>query len=420
MSFRGRLLLTSLLVLVLGLGALLAAGNALLAHRVRLETSDRLRERVQAEIAALRIGPGGVRVRETLNDAELDRRSWVFEDGAAIERPAGVPPALDRAVVALARSARAREQDGPGDIRLRVQPLRVAGRADRVGAVVVAQSVTSLERVQKEVLVGSLIIAALVLAAGALAISAAVAGALRPVAEMTEQAEDWGAHDLERRFSRGPPRDELTGLAATLDHLLGRIAASRRHEQRFASEVAHELRTPIATLRGRAEIALGGDDADRRSALRDIVAQSERLDVSIDTLLAVARQELDEAGGEVDLAAIAREVEGVAVIAPEGLPLVEGDHDVVARALAPLVDNARRYARRQVTLELAARDGTVRLAVRDDGPGITDERCFEPGVRDPSSGGAGLGMPLARRLARACGGDVVLDDGAAVLVLPAV
>ena len=73
---------------------------------------------------------------------------------------------------------------------------------------------------------------------------------------MTSRAEDWGAHDLDRRFDLGPPRDELTGLAATLDGLLDRIAASRRHEQRFASEMAHELRTPIAGMRGRAELAL--------------------------------------------------------------------------------------------------------------------------------------------------------------------
>src|SRR6185312_2617077 len=98
--------------------------------------------------------------------------------------------------------------------------------------------------------------AGLVLLAGGLATRSALDGALRPVAEMTSRAEDWGAHDLDRRFDLGPPRDELTGLAATLDGLLARIAASRRHEQRFASEVAHELRTPLAVLRGRAELAL--------------------------------------------------------------------------------------------------------------------------------------------------------------------
>ena len=73
---------------------------------------------------------------------------------------------------------------------------------------------------------------------------------------MTVAAEDWGAHDLERRFDLGPSRDELTGLAATLDGLLSRIAASRRHEQRFADDVAHELRTPLATLRAQAELGL--------------------------------------------------------------------------------------------------------------------------------------------------------------------
>ncbi len=421
MSFRARLLVTSLAVLAVGLGALLVAGNALLAHRVGQETTDLLESRVQAEIAGLVVTRAGVRVRETPNDAELDRRAWVFDDGEVSERPPGVPAALDAAAVALGRSPRAGEVDGTDDERLRVQPLRAGGRT--VGAVVVAQSTASLERLQQGVLVGSLVIAALVLAAGALAVSAAVAGALRPVAEMTARAEDWGAHDLERRFGLGPPRDELTGLAATLDRLLARIAASRRHEQRFADDVAHELRTPVAALSGRAELALDAGPDEQRSALAEVVAQARRLDRTIDTLLTAARRELDGAGGEVDLVAVARAVEGVEVVAPTGLPAAAGDRDVVARALAPLVENARRHARGRVTLELTAAAGNVRLAVRDDGPGVDPalgERVFEPGVRAPDSDGAGLGLPLARRLARACGGDVVLEDGGFVLVLPAV
>src|SRR5206468_8327932 len=132
-------------------------------------------------------------------------------------------------------------------------------------------SVEPLEDVQHEVLIGSLVLAALVLGGAFLAIRAALGGALRPVAQMTADAEDWGAHDLDRRFGLGPARDQLTALAATLDGLLARIAASRRHEQRFASEMAHELRTPVAGLRGRAELALGADgpgaDAERAAAL---------------------------------------------------------------------------------------------------------------------------------------------------------
>lgn len=87
---------------------------------------------------------------------------------------------------------------------------------------------------------------------------------------MTADAEDWGAHDLDRRFDLGPARDELTGLGAVLDGLLSRITASRRHEQRFAADVAHELRTPIAAIRGRAELALmapPGAAGEREEAL---------------------------------------------------------------------------------------------------------------------------------------------------------
>ncbi|MBI5106560.1 MAG: HAMP domain-containing histidine kinase [Solirubrobacterales bacterium] len=281
-------------------------------------------------------------------------------------------------------------------------------------------------------LLGSLVFAAVVLLAGGLATRGALDGALRPVAQMTAHAEDWGAHDLNRRFDLGPPRDELTGLAATLDGLLARIAASRRHEQRFASEVAHELRTPLAGLRARAELALRrqGPEAERerREALEAVVEGATRLDRAIDTLVAVARRELDPASGTVDLARLAAEVEGVEVIVDGPLPLAEGDPEVVRRALAPLVDNARRHARRRVSLELSVATGIVRLAVRDDGPGLDmalGERAFDPGVRgsEVPGDGSGLGLPLARRLARSCGGEVRWEPGPGgcfLLELPAV
>jgi signal transduction histidine kinase len=115
-------------------------------------------------------------------------------------------------------------------------------------------------------------------------------------------------------------------------------------------------------------------------------------------------------------------------VPPGGVPAAEGDPDVLRRALAPLVDNARRHGTAGgVALELSAVDGRVRLAVCDDGPGVDatlGERVFDPGVSggDAGGGGAGLGLPLARRLARSCGGDVVLGDGPGgcfVLDLPA-
>ncbi|HET8948981.1 MAG TPA: ATP-binding protein [Solirubrobacteraceae bacterium] len=427
MSIRRRLLLTSMLTLAVGLGALLLAGNVLLDRRVAAETRSLLDGRADAEVAAVEVSADGVRVRETSNDAELDRSSWVFERGRVLEGPPSAPAPLDRAAMALGRAGEAAVRDAPGDMRLLARPLRPPGGGEPVGTVVVAVSTASLEALESGVLLGSLVLAVLVMIAGYFAIRGAIAGALGPVAQMTDAAEDWSEHDLDRRFSLGEPRDELTGLAATLDRLLARIAASRRHEQRFASEAAHELRTPLARMRGRAELALADDGADTRAVLEGVVEQTERMASSIDALLAIARAELDPAGGTVDLAAIAGELDGVELHVEEALPHAEGDPEIARRALAPLVENARRHARSAVTVELSGSGGRVRAAVRDDGPGPgpDPERLFAPGVRgeDAQGGGAGLGLALARRLARSCGGDVVAGPGPGgcfVLELPAV
>jgi signal transduction histidine kinase len=431
-SFRARLLLASLATLAIGMGSLLVVGNLLLANRVRAEASSVLRANADAQVSALEISPTGVTVRATANDDALDRRSWVLDDKRVVERPPAASSALDRAAVALGRRVeRPIEVSGPRDTRLRAEPVFAPGTRLRVGAIVVAFSTASLERLQQLVLAGSLVLCAVMLIAGVLAIRNALNGALRPVARMTASAQAWSAHDLDRRFSLGPPRDELTGLAATLDGLLARIAASRRHEQRFAAEMAHELRTPLAGLRLQAELALAaegpGAAAEREAALEAVVAQATRLGETIDALLAVARREIDPSEGSVDVAEIAGELDGLEVHAPVGgVPLAEGDPDVVRRALMPLVENARRHARSAVRLELSSDAGRVRVAVRDDGPGLDPalgERAFEPGVRgDDANGGGGLGLPLARRLARSCGGDVVAGAGPGgcfVLELPA-
>jgi len=432
MTFRVRLLLTSMLALAVGLGAMVVIGNAVLRARADAEQTGLLRSRAQTQIDALSIRDGHVATRRTPVDRILEREAWVFDGTRLIERPADVDPAVDRAATALGRSAgRVVVRDTREDIALRAQPVRNHGR--QVGAVVVGLSVTPIERLEGSVLLGSIVIAALLVLAGFLAIRGAVDGALRPVAAMTRDAAAWSAHDLDQRFDLGPRRDELTGLAATLDNLLGRIAASRRHEQRFASEVAHELRTPIARMRGRAELALragSGGDEERAGALASVVAEVDRLTRAIDALLAVARRETDPSAESVDLAAIAREAaDGAMVVQAAELPRGEGDAEVVRRALAPLLENAHRHARSRIELVLSASDGRVRVAVRDDGPGVPPalgERAFDPGVRGDGQnedGGAGLGLALARRLARSCGGDVTLGDGPGgcfVLDLPAI
>jgi signal transduction histidine kinase len=433
MTFRRRLLVASMLTLVVGLGALLVIGNVVLGVSANNDQSRLLKTRVDAEIAALTVRDGHVVVRDSPADRSLDREAWIFDGDRVIERPSGGDPAVNRAAMRLGRAGRPAETHAGDDVAIRAQPVLANGRS--VGTVVVAMSVEGVERLQRYVVLGSVILAALLILAGWLAIRGAVDGALRPVAAMTHDAAAWSANDLDQRFNLGPRRDELTGLAATLDNLLGRIAASRRHEQRFASEVAHELRTPIARMRGRAELALragSGPDGDeeRAAALEAVVAEVDRLTGAVDALLAVARREHDPTAESVDLEAIAREAaDGAAVVqAPGALPRGEGDPEVVRRALAPLLENAHRHANSKVELVLSASDGRVRVTVRDDGPGVPaalGERAFDPGVRGEgeNDGGAGLGLALSRRLARSCGGDVTLGDGPGgsfVLDLPAI
>jgi signal transduction histidine kinase len=415
MTFRGRLMAASMLTLAVALGALLLIGNVLLRSRADAEQNGLLRARAEAEIATLDLRGGHVVDRKPSNEEVVDREAWLFDRDRLIEGPAEPHPALDRTALALGMAGRTAVVDGRDDTRLRAQPVLSDGR--RVGAIVVGISTEPVERLEQYVLGGSIVIAALLMLGGWWAIRRTVDAALRPVAQMTTDAAAWSANDLDKRFALGPRRDELTGLAATLDGLLARIAASRRHEQRLAAEVAHELRTPISRMRARAELALrAGPDAeeDRTRALESVVTEVDRLTSAIEALLAAARREADPGGESVDLVAIAGEVEDVTVHSPDDLPAAEGDADTVRRALAPLVENAQRHARGGVELVLSASNGRVRIAVLDDGAGLSPElgeRAFDPGVRGDESGGAGLGLPLARRLARACGGDVTIGDG---------
>ncbi len=428
-SLRTRLLAVTVLTLVLGLGGLLAAGNLLLASTVASDNHQRLSARIDAQLAALSLHGGRVSVRDTLDDASLDAYGWIYVHRRLIEHPTGSTASLD---AAAARLAGIGSGGSPGSLRtgaflLGRQVVRAGTGATTVATVVAAVDVGQLEALRREVLWASLALGLLIVAGATLVSYRVLSAALDPVEQMTRDADDWEAHDLERRFDLGPPRDEITALAATLDHLLDRIAASRRHEQRFASEVAHELRTPLAAIRGTAELALGEDGDSAQLALSDVVAHSQRIAATLDALIAFARRDVSPSASGVDLGAVAASFDAVSLLAPQGpVPPVEGDPGLIRQVLAPLIDNAQRHAISGVTLELTARRGAVIATVRDDGPGVDPElgaRVFLPGVRGAGEAGdgAGLGLPLAQRLARSCGGEIHLGDGPGgcfVVVLP--
>jgi signal transduction histidine kinase len=424
-GIRGRIVVASLVTLALGLAILIAAANLLLADQLDRDASNVLRDRVAAQLATVAVHGRGVVVHEGPRDDVLDQRAWVFVNGRPLERAPG-PPAVQRAAAALAGAGHRASRDVPGDVRLYTAPIVDGGGRIR-GGVVAGVSLVPYEDTEHIGLLATIVLSAFVLLAGAIVAWRSVGAALRPVADMTARAEDWSEHDLHRRFDLGPAHDELTGLAATLDGLLARIEGTLRHEKRFSAEVAHELRTPLAGMRAEAELGLRGGPEERRAALERIVAMSDRLDGVIESLLTIGRQEIDPGIASADATAVARaaleaceptaEADGVRVrlVSAPGVR-VAAPGDAVARALHPLLDNAVRHARTRVGVTVVPSHTDVLVRVEDDGDGIDAadlDAVFDPGHRAAGSngGGAGLGLPLARRLARSCDGDVEAAPG---------
>jgi len=342
---------------------------------------------------------------------------------ASGERVAGtVATAVRDAADDLATTDRVRVARGAEDEdRLLATPFTT--RAGDRGVLVVSQETAPYERSELYALLAAAVLGVLVVGATAFMALRVTAQALKPVTVMAERAAEWSEHDLSHRFNLGPPTNELAALGDTLDHLLDRVASVIRSEQRLTSELAHELRTPLTGIQGSADLALmrGVDDPAVREDLRQIAASSREMAGVITTLLDLARD-----GGASGLEQECRLADVVpallATAAPGAVEVVDrtgastarvaAPAGLVARALSPLVDNASRHARTRVVLEAVDLADGVEVVVRDDGPGVEEsvrDTAFEPGVSG-RSGGAGLGLGIARRVAASFGGEVTLDE----------
>ncbi|MER6518193.1 HAMP domain-containing sensor histidine kinase [Streptomyces sp. NPDC001553] len=244
--------------------------------------------------------------------------------------------------------------------------------------------------------------------------------ALRPVTAIRTGLAAVTASEPGRRVPDPGGADEIARLARTVNDTLDRLERSDARQRQFTADASHELRNPLAAVRSRLEVALDRPD---RASVAAALADTERLQRIAADLLLLAR--LD--GGPpprsepLDLALLAAEdvarrpAPRVPVRLEAGAAVPGyGDPARLERALANLVDNALRHARAGVVVR-AASDGAWRvLEVSDDGPGIAEadrERVFARFVRldadrGRASGGTGLGLPIAREIARAHGGDV--------------
>jgi signal transduction histidine kinase len=297
---------------------------------------------------------------------------------------------------------------------------------------VTAALLAPYERTERTARIASIVFALIVFAAIVLSARWAIAAALRPVAEMTSRAKRASESDIDRRFAEGEPNDEISELAATFDELFARLAAGLRRERSFSAEISHELRTPLAKLAGEAELALRRERTPEqyRQALAAIARETAEVARTLDALLAAARAESGGPRGVSDARDAVRAASRAHEAAAEGrgirleldLPStpapVGAETAAVERVVAPLIENGCRYAAHTVRIAVGRIDGEVRVSVADDGPGLDPsvrDRLFEPGVQghagDGEHSGAGLGLALARRLARALDGEVEYVDG---------
>lgn len=261
---------------------------------------------------------------------------------------------------------------------------------------------------------------------------------LRPIHAMAKIARRIGGEDLSKRLSRSGNGDELDHLAAVLNEMLGRLERQFEQVQQFTADAAHELRTPIAALRGNAELALGerASPEDRRRVLVESIEEYDRLSRIADDLLLLARADsgreflrresvrLDAVVHDVvDLFAPLAQDRDVEVSCANGEPVsIVADGARLRQVLSNLLDNAVKYTPRggRITVSFAEKNGMVELNVADTGPGIAAEnlrRVFDrfyraDAARSRDAGGSGLGLAICHTIVAAHGGDIEARNGA--------
>lgn len=255
--------------------------------------------------------------------------------------------------------------------------------------------------------------------------------ALRPIDSMTEQARGIGADRLSERLPVENPDDELGRLATVFNAAFARLEASFEQLQRFTSDAAHELRTPLAALRSVGEVGLGAaaDPAAQRDVIVSMLEETDRLTRLVEDLLVLSRGDAQQAPRvreDIDLGALVRSVcEQLEVLASERDQALEiqardvvvvGDSAALRRAITNLVDNAIRHgpARSAIGVTLRADAATAELFVSNTGPGIPEEHRarifdrFHQVDRSRTGAGTGLGLAIAAQIATQHGGAIDL------------
>jgi len=358
--------------------------------------------------AGVEIFPGESSGLRPLARSVLD---WKVLEGGKVETFEFTPPGTDRAYLAAA------------------YPVMLGG--DTFGAIVVAKPRAEL-RSRWLILLGRMGLAFL----AGLAVAAGLVWYLsrrltKPVLALSDAADQVAAGRYDAKLPETRSRDEIGHLTDRFREMTQRLAESQRRERNFLMVVSHELRTPVTAIRGHVEAIREGlaEDAEAREASLDVIrAATDRLARLVGDVLDLARLEADQFTLEEQEVELKRLLEQAYQSFTEearrrGIdyecslsanPVISTDGDRVLQIVSNLLDNAFAWTPDggRIALELASSNGSIAVSVSDSGPGIgreERERIFRP-FWSRAGDGTGLGLPIARQLAQALGGELALES----------
>jgi two-component system OmpR family sensor kinase len=358
--------------------------------------------------AGLEIFPGQ---KSGLRPLDRDVLDWQMLEAGKVETFEFKPPGSDRAYLAAAH------------------PITVGG--ETFGALVVAKPRTQL-RSGWLPLAGRLGLAFL----GGLAVAASLIWYLsrrltKPVLALSRAADQVAAGNYDAELPQSQFGDEVGQLTDRFREMTQKLNEAQRRERNFLMVVSHELRTPVTAIRGHVDALREGlaEDAEARDAsLAVIRAETDRLARLVRDVLDLARMEAHQFTLEEEEVELRRLVEqayqsfteearrrGIDYECSFGAdPVISTDGDRVLQVVSNLLDNAFAWTPDggRVALELVAENGKIAVSVSDSGPGIGPaerERIFRP-FWSRAGDGTGLGLPIARELAHALGGELALES----------
>ncbi|MBV8034800.1 sensor histidine kinase [Roseateles sp.] len=308
--------------------------------------------------------------------------------------------------------------------------LGAAGAADSTLRVQVARSSAPRELLARRMLLDTALPLSLLIALMSMVVWTGIRRGLRPLAELQQQVEGRRADALDPVQLRAAP-PEVGALAGAVNELLGQVQQNLATQRRFISDAAHQLRTPLAGLKGQTELALAATtDPALRQRLQRVHESAQRGARLVSQLLVLARAEPEAVAAQgwasVDCARLVHEVTAdwvpralaagcdLGVDVADGNASVQGAELLLCEALVNLIDNALRYAGEgaTITVRLRRSGDDLWLDVEDDGPGLAPElreRAFERFVRGATTGdGCGLGLAIVREIAERHGGSAQL------------